>query len=183
MTANYVVIREIFVPMLEKLFCFCNKYLAIKLLVLFSSFNNYICSRKEKNKSNSSIPVLSNSIWFFKSSLSSFKNNFITAICAFRDNIRFGSILLSSVCVEALHFSGVCCVIRVGSVSLSVNVSFTNDVTKKESSPAAVLLLTSLSSFIKPSIVFSISSSVKLFAWTLDIFLNILNCLVFHCKV
>ena len=45
---------------------------------------------------------------------------------------------------------------------------------KKETSPAAVLLLTSFFfSFIKPSILFSTSSFVKLVAWTLDIYLKI----------
>ena len=60
-----------------------------------------------------------------------------------RDEILLGPMLLSYVCVETLHTSGVCCVIGIGSVPDSVNVSFTNDVTKKESNPAAVLLLTS----------------------------------------
>ena len=75
------------------------------------------------------------------------------------------SILLSSACVETLHTSRVCCVIGISSLSDSVNI-FLRMIHKKESSPVAVLLLTLLlSSFIKPSILFPTSSSVKLVAW------------------
>ena len=135
--------KKTFVPMFDKLFWFSNKDLILKVLFSFSSFNNFIGSREEKTKSDSCFPVLLNSIWFFKSYIFSIKDDFKAAISTSRDELRLGSILLSSVCVETLHTSGVCCVIGIGSVSVSANVPFTNDVTTTESNPAAVLLLTS----------------------------------------
>ena len=73
---NFRYCKKNFVPKLDTLFWFCNKDLTIKVLFSFSSFNNFICSRKEKTKSDLCFSVLLDSIWFFKSQIWSIKRGF-----------------------------------------------------------------------------------------------------------